>query len=164
MLGKKTATTYTLSYGDTVWKDKLTGYTADGKTYTIEYDSIGNPLTIKDSAGNAEQSLQWEAGRQLNSISNKDYILNLKYNDEVIRTEKSVTAKVSNTTAVTKYHLSGDQVTFEETGNEGIYYTYDNTDNLASMAVMNKDASNKWILSDEYLYVRNAQDDIIILN
>jgi hypothetical protein len=84
---------YTLSYGDTVWKDKLTGYTADGKSYTIGYDSIGNPLTIKDSAGNAEQSLQWEAGRQLNSIRNTDYILNLKYNDEGIRTEKSVTDK-----------------------------------------------------------------------
>jgi RHS repeat-associated protein len=152
---------YSLAYGDTVWKDKLTSYTADGKVHTIDYDSIGNPLTIKDSVGNAEQSMQWEAGRQLGSISNKDYTLNLKYNDEGIRTEKSVTNKSTGATTVTKYHLSGDQVTFEETGNEGIYYTYDSTDNLVSIAIMNKDASGKWILSGEYFYVRNAQNDII---
>jgi RHS repeat-associated protein len=152
---------YTLSYGDAVWTDKLTSYAVDGENYTVEYDSIGNPLTIRDSAGNTVESMEWEAGRQLKSIDTENYTLNFKYNDDGIRTEKSVEDKVSGITTVTKYHLSGDQVTFEETGNEGIYYTYDSTDNLVSMAVMNKDASGKWILSGEYFYVRNAQNDII---
>jgi RHS repeat-associated protein len=152
---------YTLSYGDAVWKDKLTSYTVDREIYTVTYDEIGNPLTIEDSIGNTVQSMQWEAGRQLKSVDAENYNLKFKYNDDGIRTEKSVEDKASGSTTVTKYHLSGDQVTFEEAGSEGIYYTYDSSDNLVSMALINKDASGKLILSGEYFYVRNAQNHII---
>jgi YD repeat-containing protein len=152
---------YTFSYRDTVWKDKLIIYTVDGEIYTVTYDEIGNPITIKDSAGNTVESMEWEAGRQLNRIDTEKYTLNFKYNDDGIRTEKSVEDKSTGIITSTMYHLSGDKVTFEEIGNEGIYYTYDGTDNLVSMAVMNKNASNKWLLSGEYFYVRNTQNDII---
>ncbi len=72
-------------------------------------------------------------------------VISFKYNSEGIRTEK----KVGN--VITKYHLVGDKVTFEDNGTDKIYYTYGNDNNLVSMNLNGV----------EYYYVRNAQGDII---
>jgi RHS repeat-associated protein len=126
---------YSYLYGDTNWKDKLTSY--DGKAIT--YDNIGNPLTYNG------YTYTWEQGRQLKSINGNGQTIAYKYNSSGIRTEKTVNG------VVTKYHLVGDKVTYEESGTDKIYYTYDSSGNLVSMNLNNV----------EYYYIRNAQGDII---
>lgn len=131
--------TYNYAYGDSNWKDKLTAYNGN----TITYDAIGNPLTYDG------WTFTWEAGRQLASMANGTQKVDFKYNDEGIRTEKSVTK--DGKTIVTKYHLVGDKVTYENNGTDEIHYTYDSNDNLVSMNLSGK----------EYYYIRNAQGDIM---
>jgi RHS repeat-associated protein len=52
---------------------------------------------------------------------------------------------------VTKYHLVGDKVTYETSGSDKIYYTYDPNGKLVSMNLN----------GTEYYYIHNAQGDII---
>ena len=126
--------TYTYGYGDANWKDKLTSY--DGKV--VEYDGIGNPTSYDG------WSYTWEEGRQLKSMAKGSISLSFKYNDSGIRTEKNVDG------VITKYHLTGDKVTYEANGTDKIYYTHDSTGNLASMDLKGV----------EYYYIRNGQGDI----
>lgn len=122
------------AYGDANWKDKLTIY--DNKTIT--YDTIGNPKTYDG------WTYTWEAGRQLASMVKGSTSLSFKYNDEGIRTQKTV----NNVT--TNYTLNGDKVTLEERGTDKIYYSYDSAGDLVSMNLNGA----------EYFYIRNAQGDI----
>jgi YD repeat-containing protein len=50
-----------------------------------------------------------------------------KYNDDGIRTQKTVNGVTTN------YHLEGDKVTYETDGTNQIYYTYDSAGKLLSM-------------------------------
>ncbi|GLC29653.1 carbohydrate binding domain-containing protein [Clostridium omnivorum] len=126
---------YNYTYGDSNWKDKLKSY--DNKS--IDYDNIGNPISYDG------YTYAWEQGRQLKSISGNGKTLGFKYNDAGIRTEKSYNG------TVTKYHLIGDKVTYEDNGTDKIYYTYDSSAHLVSMNLNGV----------EYYYIRNAQGDII---
>jgi len=125
---------YSYTY-DAIWKDKMA--TFDGKA--ISYDAIGNPLTYNG------WTYTWEEGRQLASTSGNGLNMAFKYNDQGIRTEKTVNG------IVTKYRLVDDRVTFETNGTDSICYTYDNSNNLVSMNLNGV----------EYYYVRNGQGDII---
>jgi RHS repeat-associated protein len=136
-LGAVTAT-IPYVYGDANWKDKLT--TFNGKAIT--YDQIGNPLTYGD------KKFTWEMGRQLKGITGTNLNISYKYNDSGIRTEKTVNG------VTTKYHLLGNEVTFESNGTDNIYYTYDSSNNLLSMNLNGA----------EYYYIRNVQGDIIGLH
>ncbi|SHH28624.1 DNRLRE domain-containing protein [Clostridium grantii] len=127
--------TYSYTYGEANWKDKLTNF--DGNAIT--YDAIGNPLTYDNWV------FDWEHGRQLKSMNGNGYTISYKYNNEGIRTEKTING------VTTKYHLQGDKVTFESNGTDSIYYTYDSGDNLVSMNLNGV----------EYYYIRNTQRDII---
>jgi len=128
-----------INYGyDATWKDKLTSY--NGKSIT--YDQLGNPLTYDG------YTYTWEMGRQLKSISGNGKTLSFKYNDAGIRTEKTANG------VVTKYHLLGDKVTYEDNGSDKIYYTYDSANDLVSMNLNGV----------EYYYIRNAQGDIVGLH
>ena len=135
--GLTLSNTISYSYDDTNWKDKLTSY--NGKS--ISYDAIGNPLSYDG------WSFDWEAGRQLASMSNAATSTNLefKYNDAGIRTEKTVNG------VTTKYTLNGDQVIHEDNGTDQIHYTYDANGSLISMNLNGA----------EYYYIRNAQGDVI---
>jgi RHS repeat-associated protein len=121
-------------YTNTNWKDQLTSF--NGKVIT--YDAIGNPLTYDGT------TYSWQ-GRQLVSSSKAGLNINYIYNDAGIRTSKSVNG------VTTSYRLSGDKVTFEQTGSDTIYYVYDTQGQLISMILNNV----------EYAYVRNAQNDIV---
>ncbi len=123
------------SDGDTNWKDRLIEYS--GKAIT--YDAIGNPLTYDG------YTYTWEMGRSLKAISKTGLDISFKYNENGIRTEKTVNGKT------TKYYLSDDRVTYETDGTDKIYYTYDSDNNLISMNLN----------GIEYYYIRNAQGDII---
>ncbi|MBS3990618.1 MAG: hypothetical protein KGZ51_00970, partial [Erysipelothrix sp.] len=91
-------------YTNTNWKDQLTSF--NGKVIT--YDAIGNPLTYDGT------TYSWQ-GRQLVSSSKAGLNINYIYNDAGIRTSKSVNG------VTTSYRLSGDKVTFEQTGSDTIY-------------------------------------------
>jgi RHS repeat-associated protein len=121
-------------YGNTNWKDLLTSF--DGKAIT--YDAIGNPLTYDGG------TFAWE-GRKLTSFNKTGLAVSYTYNENGIRTSKTVNGITTN------YRLSGDKVTFEQTGSDTIYYVYDTQGQLISM-ILN---------GTEYAYVRNAQNDII---
>ncbi|MDP4146929.1 MAG: DNRLRE domain-containing protein [Bacillota bacterium] len=126
--------TYSYSY-DSSWKDELRKY--NGKD--INYDNIGNPIS------DGTYNYTWEHGRQLSGISGNGQTITYKYNDDGIRTSKTVNGVTTN------YHLNGDKVTYEDNGTDKIYYTYDASDKLVSMNLNGV----------EYYYIRNAQGDII---
>ena len=132
--------TYVYSY-DTVWKDKLTSIDDGTGPNTLAYDEIGN-LT-----NDTKYDYTWEEGRQLSSMNKVSggLTINFKYNADGIRTEKMVNG------VTTKYHLAGDQVTYETNGADNIYYTYGADGNLISMNLNGA----------EYYYIRNGQNDII---
>ena len=135
-LGTATST-INYNYTNTNWKDQLTSY--NGKTIT--YDALGNPLTYD---GN---TYTWLNGRELATLTNttKGLNINYKYNEEGIRTQKTVNG------TVTDYYLDGNQVIYEKTGNNVIYYSYDENGELIGLKYNNT----------QYYYVKNLQGDII---
>ena len=89
-------TTVVYSYGDEDWGDLLKGY----NNHTIDYDEIGNPVTVKNSAGEVVLEFQWEHGRQLVGLhgvdmngEENDVTVSYTYNADGIRTGKTVTTK-----------------------------------------------------------------------
>jgi RHS repeat-associated protein len=121
-------------YGNTNWKDLLTSF--DGQAIT--YDAIGNPLTYDGG------TFAWE-GRKLTSFNKTNLAISYAYNENGVRTSKTVNGVTTN------YRMSGDKVTFEQTGTDSIYYVYDTQGQLLSM-ILN---------GVEYAYLRNAQNDIV---
>ncbi|WP_158217544.1 RHS repeat-associated core domain-containing protein [Lottiidibacillus patelloidae] len=128
-----TGTKIDYTYGNANWKDQLTKY--DGKT--IDYDAIGNPISYDG------YTYTWEAGDQLAGISSTEVTTSYKYNDGGYRTEKTVNGVTTN------YYLEGSHVTYETTGDDEIYYTYDSK--LISMNLN----------GEEYFYVYNLQGDVV---
>jgi RHS repeat-associated protein len=120
----QTATSQVSYVYDSVWKDLLKKY----NNLDITYDPIGN---VKSYNG---YNYSWINGRQLSQIAKADGTesITFKYNDSGIRTEKSASGKT------TKYHLSGDKVTYEAGETERIYYTYDSAGQLVSMNLTEK--------------------------
>ena len=128
---KKNGKTYT--YGDTTWKDLLTGF--DGKT--IEYDAQGNPTTYLG------HTLAWEKGRQLKSFDNIEYT----YNANGIRTSKTV-GGVKHT-----YTLDGTKILRETWGSNTLIPLYDNEDSVCGILYN----------SVPYYFIKNLQGDIIAI-
>jgi len=128
-------------YNNANWKDQLTSY--DGKE--ISYDAVGNIISYN---GN---EYTWQNGRELSTLVNNDKNLNIsyKYNDDGIRTEKTVNGKT------TKYYLDGNIVIFEDRNGDKLFYQYDENNNLIGFTYND----------EQYYYIRNGQNDIIgILN
>jgi RHS repeat-associated protein len=117
------------------WDDKLTAYNG----IEITYDDGGNPLTYNG------YTFTWQRGRQLATASNGTNIIAYQYNDEGIRTQKTVNGVVH------KYFLDGDKVIQEQIGtNDVIWYYYDSDDSLVGFELN----------GTNYYYARNAQSDI----
>lgn len=130
------------NYTDYDWKDKLTSY--DGQTIT--YDTIGNPTAI----GSA--TLTWR-GRQLMQYVNGSNTYAYTYNDEGIRTSKTVNG-VTHT-----YHLSGSQIVAEEWGNNLLVYLYDAEG--APLGMQYRNTTYATNVFDTYWFEKNMQGDII---
>ena len=124
-------------YSDNNWKDKLTKF----NDKVITYDNIGNPLTI----GNI--NLIWQNGQELNEYKDEEnnLLINYKYNLNGLRTSKVV----NNVT--TEYYLEGNNIIFEKTNNNTIFYIRDSEDKLLGLKYN----------TDLYYYIKNAQEDII---
>ena len=125
------------AYGDNNWPDKLTSY--DGKS--ISYDNIGN-LTSYDG-----WNYTWEGGRQLKTAvvaGSNPQSLSFAYNDDGIRTSKTVNGNKIN------YTLRGSTIIAQETNGNYIYFRYGDDDQLLSLNYQ----------GDEYFYLKNIQGDI----
>ncbi len=127
--------TITYTYGNTNWRDQLTSY--NGKAIT--YDEIGNIVTYD---GN---TYTWQNGRQLAGIRNSGSTITYKYNDNGIRTQKTINGTTTN------YYVDGNKVIYEKTGSNVIYYTYNENGNIIGLNYNNT----------QYYYIRNGQNDVI---
>ncbi len=127
--------TFSYTYGDTNWKDKLTAY----QNETITYDAIGNPLNWKG------RTLTWQHGRQLQSQEEDGLVVEYEYNDAGIRTKKTVNGQE------TRFYLNGSTILSQVTGNEQMDFLYDDAGALLGFKYN----------SACYYYIQNLQGDII---
>ena len=93
--------------------DRLNNYNG---TTTFEYDSLGNPLQYYNGSA---YTFAWQNGRQLSVATKGNKTLTFKYNDEGIRTSKTVNG-VEHI-----YTLNGSQIVSETWGNNTLIYLYD---------------------------------------
>ncbi len=121
------------TYGDSVWKDKLTA--VDGKSIT--YDAQGNPVSYLG------HTLTWEKGRQLKSFDGNTYT----YNANGIRTSKTVNG-VTHT-----YTLDGTNILKEVWGANTLIPLYDSEEAVCGI-VYN---------GTPYYFLKDLQGDIIAI-
>ena len=120
---------------DSVWKDKLVKWNGVAMTY----DASGNMLT----KGNTKYT--WTLGNALASVSNGKNI-QYSYDHAGHRIKKVVDG------AVTQMCYAGDLLVSERTGSEKtLWYRYDSSGNVIALTYE----------SEIYMYLRNAQNDII---
>ena len=128
-----TSTTFTYSNSD--WKDELTAVNGTPLTY----DENGNVLTY----GN--KSFTWNTGRNLESIIDGNNKYSYTYDENGIRTSKTVNG-------VTTYYNTKDGVILSQTdGTNTMYFQYDN-DNTPVGIVLN---------GTQYFYITNQMGDVV---
>ena len=133
---------------DSLWKDKLTGYTVtiDGETpqsVSISYDEIGNPLTYRNG-----MSFTWN-GRQMATANLNGTAVTYKYDADGLRNYK----KVGNT--VHEYEYVGGQLVYEKRGDLKFYYRYNALGELASIKRINSSGTEYTVY-----VVTNTRGDI----
>ena len=122
------------------------GYSQDGKNQLTSFN--GNAITY-DTNGNMQTYNGWTYTWQnttLTGASNADNTISYQYNDNNIRTSKTVNGVTTNYTLD-----SNNNVTSETNGTDTIDYTYDSNGSLVYMTL------NGTI----YYYEKNLQGDII---
>ncbi len=107
------ASNNTYYYSSSAWGDMLTAF---GSTGQITYDAIGNPLTYNNGT---TYHFTWE-GRQLTRAAVGNYNYTFTYNDEGIRTSKTLPSGTC-----VEYVLNGSQIVAEMTDTYTIVYMYD---------------------------------------
>ena len=142
--GRKSTGPY--DYENSAWGDQLTSF----NNTDITYDAIGNPLEYYN---NEYYWFTWENGRQLATASVGHYTLSFEYNDEGIRTLKTV----NGTDHI--YHLSNSLVITEEWGNNLIIYLYDTDGSPIGMQYRNTSYAEG--AYDTYWFEKNLQGDIV---
>jgi len=138
--------TYNYGYGDATWGDKLTSYTG----VSITYDDIGNPLSYYNGSS---YTFSWENARQLATLIKGSYSLSFEYNNEGIRTSKTVNG-VEHI-----YHLSNSLIMSEEWGNNLVLYLYDADGSPIGMQYRNTSYGEGQF--DTYWFEKNLQGDVV---
>ena len=128
--------TRTYSYSDTNWKDKLTEF--DGNSIT--YDKNGNPLTYRDG-----MSFEWENGRILKKINTSYKAIQMNYDSNGMRTQKSVDGVKTN-----YYYDSSNNLFALTQGSDTLFFYYDNSGEVMSVSCN----------GTMYYYIKDLQDDI----
>ena len=109
-----------------------------------QHPFIGNPLTYRGG-----MTMTWQGGRELTGLSRGGVTTAYQYNENSIRTKKTVGA------STTEYYLNGNAMIAEKKGNNLITYMFDE----------NGERYGFLYNSTPYYYVRNIQGDVIrILN
>ena len=132
-------------YGNGDWGDQLTRY--DG--HIITYDRVGNPLSYNNGSA---YTFTWE-GRRLKTAVKGTQSFTFSYNDEGIRTSKTVNGVEHN------YILSGSRIVAEYWGSNLIVYVYDAEGSPIGMQYLDSSTSSSaW---QTFWYEKNLQGDIV---
>ena len=127
----------TYEYTDTSWKDKLTKINGDN----ITYDANGNPLSYRDG-----MSFEWENGRILKKINTSDKSVQMSYDSNGMRTQKTVDGVKTN-----YYYDSNKNLIALVKGNDTLLFYYDSDGSATSFSYN----------GTMYFYVKNLQGDVI---
>ena len=127
----------TYEYTDTSWKDKLTKVNGSN----ISYDANGNPLTYRDG-----MSFEWENGRILKKINTSDSSIQMSYDSNGMRTQKTVDGVKTN-----YYYDSNKNLIALVKGNDTLLFYYDSDGSATSFSYN----------GTMYFYVKNLQGDVI---
>ena len=122
-------------YKNNNWKDQLTKFNDD----VITYDTIGNPTSYSD------KTLTWINGRQLSNYCDSQNNVAYAYNINGIRNKKVIN------NIETLYKLEGDDIVYEKTNDNIIYYIRDGAGELIGFNYNN----------NIYYYIKNILSDII---
>ena len=128
-----TSTTFTYSNSD--WKDELTAVNGTPLTY----DENGNVLTYGD------KSFTWNTGRNLESITDGDNKYSYTYDENGIRTSKTVNG------VTTYYNTKGGVILSQTDGTDTIYFQYDSNGTPLGFV---------WN-GTQYFYMTNQMGDVI---
>ena len=90
-------------------------------------------------------TLTWQNGRQLSTLSKEGLNVSYVYNDEGLRTQKTVNG------VITEYYWNGSQLLGQKTGTSPLHFLYDERGLLVGFNDGTK----------TYLYTRNLQGEII---
>lgn len=132
---KNTKSSKSFTYSNSDWKDELTAVNGTPLTY----DENGNVLTY----GN--KKFTWNTGRNLESIVDGNNKYSYTYDENGIRTSKTVNGK-------TTYYNTKDGVILSQTdGTDTLYFQYDNTGSPLGFI---------WN-GTQYLYLTNQMGDVI---
>ena len=132
--------TYTYTYGDSEWGDKLTSYR--GVNFT--YDYIGNP---KYYYNGTSYNFTW-TGRQLTKAVHNNQTITFTYNDEGMRTTKGGIV----------YYLNGTQILGESNQGAITLYIYDAYGAPIGFQHLSEEYGSEW---EVYWYEKNLQGDIV---
>ena len=121
------------TYGDSVWKDKVTAINGQ----EIVYDAQGNPVNYMG------RTLTWEKGRQLKSFDGIAYT----YNANGIRTSKTVNGVIH------EYLLDGANILRETWGGNTLIPLYDNEEQVCGIEYN----------GTAYFFLKNLQGDVIAI-
>ena len=124
------------TYGDTNWTDKLTAYNGQ----VITYDAIGNPLTYRDN-----MAFEWENGRILKNINTTDKAIQMSYDSNGMRTQKSIDGVKTN-----YYYDSSNNLFALTQGSDTLFFYYDNSGEVMSVSCN----------GTMYFYIKDLQGDI----
>ena len=127
----------TYEYTDTSWKDRLTKVNGSN----ISYDANGNPLTYRDG-----MSFEWENGRILKKINTSDSSIQMSYDSNGMRTQKTVGGVKTN-----YYYDSNKNLIALVKGNDTLLFYYDSDGSATSFSYN----------GTMYFYVKNLQGDVI---
>ena len=130
--------THSYTYGDTDWKDLLTGF--DGQA--IIYDAIGNPTSY---CNGTRWAMTWENGRSLATASDGTNSLSFAYDASGLRTSKTV----NGTTY--RYYYAGGKLMRMSWGANILDFFYDES-GLPYAMKYNGTA---------YYYITNLQGDVM---
>ena len=126
----------TYEYTDTSWKDKLTKVNGSN----ISYDANGNPLSYRDG-----MSFEWENGRILKNINTSDKAIQMSYDSNGMRTQKSVDGVKTN-----YYYDSSNNLFALTQGSDTLFFYYDNSGEVMSVSCN----------GTMYYYIKDLQGDI----
>ena len=127
----------TYEYTDTSWKDKLTKVNGSN----ISYDANGNPLSYRDG-----MSFEWENGRILKNINTSDKAVQMSYDSNGMRTQKSVDGVKTN-----YYYDSNKNLIALVKGNDTLLFYYDSDGSATSFSYN----------GTMYFYVKDLQGDVV---
>ena len=112
-----------------------------GSTTKYSYDTNGNPLSYRDG-----MSFEWENGRILKKINTSDKSVQMSYDSNGMRTQKTVDGVKTN-----YYYDSNKNLIAIVKGNDTLLFYYDSDGSATSFSYN----------GTMYFYVKNLQGDVV---